>query len=696
MGSWRTNIFQVGDARFLNDGRLVYLTQDGSWTKMVASDGEARYYLGTIAQFNPSSWIGYIPVPTGNYKLNIINNICTGPATSGCVQHNELTIVEPYRNENLPVRYIRLKRNAVATGSKPAEFIFNIWAQMLNNTFSNSIQVRVSNSLAPATGGNAFNIDRVVLSLPNTSNAVMTIDLLEVRRILRIQVAPLDPLQWVGVEIQLLDSNLNLLGRNILFDRPIVSYLFRYRISPARFNILPTGLSGRYVSLRRVSNAPGTNQNYINIRQLAVYNPQGKRYVPVPPATGVLFPSKYVSFVREPSIVSEPAFGTFLSAPGPKQFSLNNNGGITALALVRFTGTAQNNEQIFSFSNPWGQQSILLQRVDNTRLQSIITINNDLTKNGWAIWNTGGTIVQNRWTLVGFRFSAANVGPATSLNSGVGTASTTSCLYELFQDGIVVSRRSNLTDSIPREFYNCNLTQLCIGSNSQANGNFLNGDVAGLFIYDRPLSDAEMGVCSSLLRGGAGSPPTNPIYDLRASNVNIADLERVSQWGEFVCQPTLPSTSSTIKTCDSTQRPYFNDIEPIPMSASMSDIFANNSTAHGPNLLIDGNFSGTKLVHTALAGTYSTATNVTNPSQFVSVDLTVERPIGKIVVFNRTNGGINGGSDWMAEYGATQRTIGCQVMVSNNTNNLSWNSSTIGYDASEYIYETTSAPSPSR
>lgn len=54
----------------LPDGRKVYMKFDHIYTKMVAEDGEARYYQGPVSMFNPANWNSYyVMIEPGKYNL---------------------------------------------------------------------------------------------------------------------------------------------------------------------------------------------------------------------------------------------------------------------------------------------------------------------------------------------------------------------------------------------------------------------------------------------------------------------------------------------------------------------------------------------------------------------------------------------------------------------------------------------------
>jgi len=61
------------EIKFLDDGRHVYLIEDGGYTKMVSSDGQEKYYTGNMSKFNPAKWNSYNPTGGGKYLLNRLN-----------------------------------------------------------------------------------------------------------------------------------------------------------------------------------------------------------------------------------------------------------------------------------------------------------------------------------------------------------------------------------------------------------------------------------------------------------------------------------------------------------------------------------------------------------------------------------------------------------------------------------------------
>jgi hypothetical protein len=86
------------EIKFLNDGRHVYVCEDGVYTKMVSSDGEEKNYKGSLSQFNPSSWNSYNSTGyKGAYLLNRLNEFKEVPRRGwGAYERHNLKDIEVY------------------------------------------------------------------------------------------------------------------------------------------------------------------------------------------------------------------------------------------------------------------------------------------------------------------------------------------------------------------------------------------------------------------------------------------------------------------------------------------------------------------------------------------------------------------------------------------------------------------------
>jgi hypothetical protein len=209
-------------------------------------------------------------------------------------------------------------------------------------------------------------------------------------------------------------------------------------------------------------------------------------------------------------------------------------------------------------------------------------------------------------------------------------------------------------------------------------------DIAGLMVYDRPLSDAEMGVCTNYLRSygtATGvSIPTGSIYNLHASQSTLRDFTPVNGWGPFRCLEQ-PATNTRLPVCRPEQQPLMNALEVVPMTATLSSVYQSNTSAFGSQKLINGNFTEANFAHTNQVGASTSAS-----MEWMSVDLGANRPISKIVVYNR--GPFNGGYWWLTSQNNRfeTRVIGTTVEVVNANNAVQW-SRRIVAAGREYVYQ---------
>ena len=93
---------QETQVKSLNNGKIVYIMNDGNYTKMVTSDGkEEKYYKGSIEQFNPYDWDGYTTTGGGKFSLKNIRNLdsygCT-KCSNGVFSCTNLPISKPVKN----------------------------------------------------------------------------------------------------------------------------------------------------------------------------------------------------------------------------------------------------------------------------------------------------------------------------------------------------------------------------------------------------------------------------------------------------------------------------------------------------------------------------------------------------------------------------------------------------------------------
>jgi hypothetical protein len=687
----------------LPDNRIVYGTQEGGLTKMVASDGEARYYSGT-GQFNPNSWPSYTTMTRGNYLLNVCSNLnCTGCASNGITCAASITsmfnFTEPYDANLVAVRYVRFRRIQPSPNNmNEMAFTLVIAAQPIptpsttfvetgvldTNQIPNQIPMQITGAVGLSTGIiNTLSNVRIISA--NTPNATITIDWLRMYYLHGVFVLPLSGKweQLLGVEMDYLDNNQQPVARKIVFSNangiyPRVNVM--YKFSPYFYTGLnqgglPVNLSGRYVNIKQP-----TVGVFLNIRQIAIYNPQGLRYAPLP-SSSQLYPTRYLSFHRE--------YKQYLAAPR-QTFNLQTNRGFTALALVRFklpvTDLTTINENIFDFGSSAGLDNIMFYRGANNTIGASIRNNN--SSNCFIVSNANAIGIDT-WAVFGFRYIDSTSSMAPSLGTGT---SARSAELRLYRNGSVIATKNNISTAN-------NIASVCVNRTTNnvfiARSNWVNTtyeyagiDIAGLMVYDRPLSDAEMTVCNNYLASYGTATgvniPTGAIYNLQVSQTDslnlgtssgIQDFRPVNGWGPFRCL-AQPATNSGLPVCSPEQQPLMNALEVVPMTATMSSVYG-----FGPQKLINDNFTELNFAQTNQVGS-----STSSPMEWMSVDLGVNRPISKIVVYNR---GPFNGSHWSSARPNDRtetRVIGSTVEVVNASNVVQW-SRTIVSGGREYVYQ---------
>ena len=70
-GPWIQNDLPIASIQHLQCGEKVYIAIDGMHTKMVTEAGVAKYYTGTLDDFNPDKWAEYNNVGD-NYRVRIL------------------------------------------------------------------------------------------------------------------------------------------------------------------------------------------------------------------------------------------------------------------------------------------------------------------------------------------------------------------------------------------------------------------------------------------------------------------------------------------------------------------------------------------------------------------------------------------------------------------------------------------------
>ena len=193
---------------------------------------------------------------------------------------------------------------------------------------------------------------------------------------------------------------------------------------------------------------------------------QGSAILPVYKALGGPQGKGHVTFDRTQS--------QFLDA-GTRILNMATNGGLTIVAVVRFTGTVGNGERIFDMGNGPSNNNVLLARSASSTNLTFGMYNG---ASSVCTKSSSGVIVQNSWLTVevGYRASTRECwltvnGVASS--AAIASANTTDRTSSFNWLG-----RSHWTDA------------------------FFNGDMAGVFVVDEYLStNATNAIANAMVRG---------------------------------------------------------------------------------------------------------------------------------------------------------------------------------------------------
>ena len=137
------------------------------------------------------------------------------------------------------------------------------------------------------------------------------------------------------------------------------------------------------------------------------------------------------------------------------------------MVYAAFTGSARSSEKLFDIGDTSGQIAIAMYRQGVS--QNMLVQLNSAT--GYSAVSTNSPIVQNEWAVYALRYRVS------------------SNLLELFKNGVSIA--SSTMSSAITDF---TTTYSYIGRS--ASGAYFNGNIAGLYIYDRYLSNLEMSYIS--------------------------------------------------------------------------------------------------------------------------------------------------------------------------------------------------------
>ena len=180
---------------------------------------------------------------------------------------------------------------------------------------------------------------------------------------------------------------------------------------------------------------------------------------------------------------------------GSRTLNIATNGGLTIVALVKFTGTAGSWERIIDFGNGSENDNIVFARFGTSS-----TLACDL-RNGSAVLAAAratNTIVQDEWAVFSVRYTHSNR------------------LVELFKNNVFLTSVTASTTLTDRTLSNC-----YIGRSNWAD-TYLSSQMGGLYVFDRSLSYNEMTILANSLM--TYSLPNIPRHITEISNVNTENM----------------------------------------------------------------------------------------------------------------------------------------------------------------------------
>ena len=196
----------------------------------------------------------------------------------------------------------------------------------------------------------------------------------------------------------------------------------------------------------------------------------GSATLPVYNALGGPQGKGHVSFVRGQS--------QYLDA-GPRTLNIATNGGLTIVAVVRFTGDAESNERIIDlfFRGPPVTNNIMIRRCakDSKVVFEIRGVSSPKPIDGNA--SSCQPAVQNDWLTVVVRYRASTKEYWFTVSNNVFTGNSSAAVTDRTLSSTWMARASGGQD-------------------------FLNGDIAGVFVVDEYLStDATTAIVNAMVRG---------------------------------------------------------------------------------------------------------------------------------------------------------------------------------------------------
>ncbi len=250
---------------------------------------------------------------------------------------------------------------------------------------------------------------------------------------------------------------------------------------------------------------------------------------------------------------------------GERALNVATNGGFTAVALVKFTGTAASWEKIFDLGQGQANNNIYLARSDvsSNLLFSMRNVNTQVVN---MVIPNG--ITQDEWAVFAVRYNAATL--------------TT----EMFKNGAVLT---TITASAAVTDKSATGMITYIGRSNWSVDSYFNGDIAGLYINDKFLTDTELSAVTAQMM--------YPSQPARLPNSLIPKTQ-----GYVLYEPFRNGYAARFNNSANT----FIDIQNVPAlpfsfsfwfniqsSAYQTIVGLNNINRNSPGIQLDYNTAGT-------------------------------------------------------------------------------------------------------
>lgn len=229
---------------------------------------------------------------------------------------------------------------------------------------------------------------------------------------------------------------------------------------------------------------------------------------------------------------------TFLNA-GTQTLNVSTNGGFTAMALIKYTGTAGGWERIFDFGNGQASSNIFLGRNGASQNYTFEMYNPSTS----TLTTTTAPIIQDEWAIVACRYIKSSK-------------------LQIYKNNTLV-----IESSIAVDYVNRTLTNTYIGRSNWADA-YLNAHISKLFIYDRNLSDAEMIQLYNYMYG-------KPLF----TSVQPSNISANTYYSLVTYQYTFTASASSGSVTWAISPTTYGNINPITGVVSIT--FPQNTTVSG-------------------------------------------------------------------------------------------------------------------